>query len=222
MEMALSGPELAEYVARQVGALFPFPGDPAADAAALAAAMPEALDWADECFARIAVKCFRLGGRPFFSPLVGDAYAMFLYMLARTLHQRQAGGQLKDRLYLLNRALNGLDLFYEVQMPRVFLLVHPLGTVLGRATYGERLVVYQGVTVGGNAAYEYPEIGRGTVLFSNCSVIGRSRLGDGVRVAARACVMDADVPAGHVAFGLQPAAGIRAAKRELRGMCFVD
>ena len=41
---------------------------------------------------------------------------------------------MKDKLFLLNKALHGCDIYYEVALPSVFLLVHPLGTVLGRAS----------------------------------------------------------------------------------------
>jgi serine O-acetyltransferase len=42
-----------------------------------------------------------------------------------------ANTTLADRIYYLNKALNGLDLFYEVEMPDVFYLDHPVGTVIG-------------------------------------------------------------------------------------------
>jgi len=222
MQMELDVAALGGYVARQIGALFPIPGDETAVRAELNSALPEALDWAEECFSLIKVKCFRRDGRPYFSPLIGDQYAMFLYMLAHTVGRRGSGGTLASRLYLLNKALHGLDVFYEVKMPRVFLFVHPLGTVLGRANYGDRIVIYQGVTVGGNTKYEYPDIGRNVVLYSNSSVLGRCRLNDGALVAARACLMEIEIPANHVAFGLHPAVKFRPAKHSVQGMYYAD
>lgn len=222
MQMELDIGALGNYVARQIGALFPIPGDDSVARAELDAALPEALDWAEECFACIKVKCFRRNDRPYFSPLIGDQYAMFLYMLAHTVGRRSPGGTLASRLYLLNKALHGLDLFHEVKMPRVFLLVHPLGTVLGRAHYGDHIVIYQGVTVGGNTKYEYPDIGRDVVLYSNSSVLGRCRLNDGALVAARACLMEIEIPAGHVAFGMHPSVKWRPARHNVREMYYAD
>lgn len=42
--------------------------------------------------------------------------------------------------------------------------MHSVGTVLGRANYGEGLVVYQGVNVGGDLRLNFPTIGKGIDL----------------------------------------------------------
>lgn len=75
-------------------------------------------------------------------------YAILLCYLARVAFE--AGDrETADRVYALNKALHGFDIFYEVELPNVFFMEHPVGTVLGRAQYSDRLFLGQNVTVGG-------------------------------------------------------------------------
>jgi len=55
-----------------------------------------------------------------------------------------------EKIYCLNKCLNAIDIYFEVELPNIFLLVHPLGTVLGKAKYNDFLLVYQQCTVGSN------------------------------------------------------------------------
>ena len=59
--------------------------------------------------------------------------------------------------------MNGVDLFYAIELPPVFGAEHPLGSVMGRAKYGEGFFFYQGCTVGGTRKGEqlyYLKIGK--------------------------------------------------------------
>ena len=203
MRLYVSPENLTQYAARQLDHLFPL-GNYTDTHQALAGHIPKTLERLEYCFARIQNKYYQNQGEVIFSPLMTDQYATFLYLLANTLFEDGENRELAARVYALNKALHGLDVFYEVKLPRVFFLVHCIGTVLGRAQYGEYLVIYQGVTVGGNLDYEYPIIGSKVALFSNSSVVGKSVIHDGVLVSARAAVMDCEVPAGQVCFGQHP------------------
>jgi serine O-acetyltransferase len=44
--------------------------------------------------------------------------------------------------------LNGLDLYYQVEMPEVFFLDHAVGRVLGNGKYGNYFAFLQNCTVG--------------------------------------------------------------------------
>ena len=68
---------------------------------------------------------------------------------------------LAEKVYFYTRVNFCVDIFPTRRMPDKFLLVHPLGAILGDASYGNYLVVYQNVTVGGNPKLEYPSIGGG-------------------------------------------------------------
>lgn len=63
---------------------------------------------------------------------------------------------LADKVYYFTRVKFNMDIYPTRKLPERFLLVHPIGTILGDANYGNWLVLYQCVTVGGNPKLEYP------------------------------------------------------------------
>ena len=87
------------------------------------------------CFSKINNKYFFDGTNSVFNHLNGDQYAIFLYYLSNTLFRLNQDTNLCSKLYLLNKALHGLDAFYEVQLPDIFMVIHPISTVLGRGKY---------------------------------------------------------------------------------------
>jgi len=192
---------LAAYVEHQVAHLFP--DGFKAPAGAWSAAVSRALAALSRCFSRIAIAGYTREGEAALSHLHGDRYAVFLALLAREFH-REGDAGLASRTYLLNKALHGLDLFYEVELPEVFLLVHPVGTVIGRAKLGNFLCVYQNCTIGGtplNGTLEYPRLGEGTILFAKSTLIGRCDLGDRVVMGAGSMLVNASAPAGSLVTG---------------------
>lgn len=142
------------------------------------------------------------GGNAIFNPYHSGQYTTFLYFLSREVSS--AGfSQLADKVYYLNRMMNGLDLFYEVALPNVFALDHPLGSILGRATYGNRFVFNQNCTVGGNHDV-YPVLGDYVTLFANATVIGRCKIGNNVFISAGCYIKDEDIPDNTIVFGRSP------------------
>ena len=105
-----------------------------------------------------------------------------------------------DRIYYLNRMLNGVDLFYEVDMPTYFMLDHPLGSVMGRAVYADGFSFSQQCTVGSNKGI-YPVLGKNVTLFSGAKVLGNSTLGSNVIVSANTYILDLEVPDYSLVFG---------------------
>ncbi len=193
---------LARYFASQANAFFP-DGD-VVSADDLKPAVDETLERVRACFAGIRRKYYREGEDAVFNHRMGDHYTAFLYLLGNTLHQRKAPASVCEKTFLLNKALHGLDLFYSVRLPEVFLFIHPVGTVLGNATYGNHLVVYQNVSVGATEDNRYPCFEGGTVLFSRAAVIGGVRVGPDVVFGANAFVLGAEVPANSIVVGQYP------------------
>ena len=130
-----------------------------------------------------------------FSHLHGDQYAMWLYLLGNELHLQGAPADLCSKTFLLNKALHGCDIFHEVELPSIFLLVHPLGTVLGRAAYDDYFVSYQRVGVGSNHDI-YPRFGKHVTLRPGASVLGDCSVGDHCQIATNALLLDRDLKAG--------------------------
>ena len=99
--------------------------------------------------------------------------------------------------------LNGVDWYYQVELPAVFGAEHPLGSILGKAKYSDGLFVYQGVTIGGNKG-KYPVIGRNVVLYSDAKILGNARIGNNVVISANSYIKDEDIPDNCPVFGVSP------------------
>ena len=128
-----------------------------------------------------------------------DHMALFLYRLAR--EEAQAGRiESADRIAYLNKIRNGLDVWHTVALPVKTLFVHPIGTVLGRAKYGSSLICYQNVTVGDSKG-NYPEFLGSCLLYSNVSVLGKSKIGSNVVIGAGTLVIDKAIPNNSIVYG---------------------
>ena len=183
---------LLDYVGRQLDNFFPdgraTPSDPRCRRPATGPATPRRT-------ASTQCGC----GRRAFDHLHSSQYTIFLYYLANTLWR--AGGEraVCNKLFGLNKALNGIDLFYEIEMPEVFFIGHSVGIVLAKARYGNRLVLYQNSTVGKNHG-DAPSLGDGVVMYPNSAIIGRCEIGDGSVIAQGVSVINRDTPGGGMVF----------------------
>ena len=173
---SLKHKELRNYVSRQLQHFFP--DNDSSDLVSMDL-VDEALERTIICFSVINSPIYQDNDMIKFNHLHGDQYASFLYFLSRVAYEKG-----EDDVYyksaLLNKSLNGLDLFGHVKMPDHFLLVHPLGTIIGRAKLGDNLVIYQGVTIGGkhreDGEIDYPSLGENCVLYANSTVLGKTHL----------------------------------------------
>lgn len=188
---SLDIPGLCRLASHQVNNLFPDGQAVAADD--LQGSARQAMARLEHCFTHINNKYFFDGSQAVFDHLHGDQYAMWLYWLSNQLHRDGAPAHWCKKLFLLNKSLHGCDIFHEVDLPSIFLLVHPLGTVLGRADYSDHLLVYQRCGVGSNHDV-YPRLGPHLSLRPGSAVLGRSTVGSQVTVAAESLVLDRDIP----------------------------
>ena len=205
MKMSLTEQELSRYVVKQLSNYFPDQQQHSLDIVAI---MNKALQRIDYCFGHIRRKYYQSlddngESQTLFNHLNSDHYASFLYVLSNQAW-RENKITLAEKLFYLNKALNGFDCFYSVELPKIFMLVHPVGTVLGNAKYQDYLVVYQNVTVGSTLAGVYPEFGKGCILYSKASVIGNCRIGANTIIAANAMVINFNVSNDQMALGLYP------------------
>jgi serine O-acetyltransferase len=162
-----------------------------------------ALERLEHCFAGVHRKYYTVDGSARFDHLNGDHLATFLYFVAHTVWTRSEDRATAAKLFAANKALHGIDLFYEVEMPSVFLLAHPVGSVIGRAEYSDELFITQGCTIG-NVNGAYPRLGRGVALYAGATVLGDTTVGDDVVFGANSMVVDADIPAHSVVVGMHP------------------
>ena len=167
----------------------------------LAEAMTESLRRTELCFSNIDNKYYWKFDKPYFNPFHSGQYCVFLYFISNEISEQNS--ILADKIYYLNKALNGLDLFHEVAMPDVFFLDHPVGTVIGRATIGRYFCFGQNCTLGSNKGV-YPTLGSNVNMCPGAMILGNSKIGDHVLLAANAYVKDEDIPSCSIVFGSSP------------------
>jgi serine O-acetyltransferase len=183
---------LLKYVAHQLQQFFP---DGQNDAEQLLdACLDEALHRLENCINEV-----RMWRPSEFDYLHSTQYAIFLYFLGNTLWRKEGSNRLCVKLFLLNKALNGIDCFYEIEMPDVFFIGHTVGIVLAKATYGNYLVLYQNSTVGKNHGIA-PVIGNGVILYPNSAIIGESSILDGSVISQGVSVINRNTPGDCLVF----------------------
>jgi serine O-acetyltransferase len=149
-------------------------------------------------------KYYKSNSEVFFNPFHSAQWTIFLYYLSNSLFKTDKKNTiLCDKIYYLNRMLNSCDLFYEVNLPDIFSLDHPLGTVIGRATFKNYFSFTQGCTVGNNKGI-FPVFGENVKMLSNSKILGNSRIGDNVIIAANTYIKDIDIPDNSIVFGNSP------------------
>ena len=188
-----SSDSLLSYVGRQLDNFFP-DGRGEAERPALQSQLEPALRRLERCIAEV-----RMWAPGRFDHLHSSQYTTFLYYLANTLWRSGGAHALCDKLFGLNKALNGIDLFYEIDMPEVFFIGHSVGIVLAKARYGNRLVLYQNSTVGKNHG-QAPSLGDGVVMYTPSAVIGRCEIGPGSVIAQGTSIVNRSTPGNCMVF----------------------
>ena len=191
MKTSLSREALARYLARQLDHFFPDEATGIEDE--IERYLPSTLDRLAALVAGIQPPLFHRSGEPHFNHLHGDQYSIFLYLIANEIGTKGGSAEVATKFYLLNKALHGIDAFYEIRLPRLFLFFHPVGTVLGRAEYSDGFMVAQQCIVG-NVRGDYPKLGRGVALCAGSAVIGAAEVGDEVTFGAGSLLIGGQVP----------------------------
>jgi len=169
--------------------------------------LEEVLVKTKHCFSFNKNKYYHKKNEVYFHPFHSGQYTIFLYLLSRMLFL-QSRLVLADKVYCLNKALNGVDLYHEIELPEIFGLDHPIGTVLGRAKYSDFFYFSQNCTVGNNHGL-YPSFGRNVTLLAGAMVIGNCKVGDNCIISAKTFVKDQDIPSNSLVFGTSPKLAIK-------------
>lgn len=143
-----------------------------------------------------------------FSPMNSVQYSIFLYLLSNTLYHSKDCLKEAEVVYYLNKIMHSCDWFYAIDLPNIFFAEHPLGSVMGRAKYGNNFFFYQGCTVGGNinryGELTYPVLGNNVLMYANSSVLGNCNIGNHVIISAGSQIINQDIPSSSIAFGTSP------------------
>jgi serine O-acetyltransferase len=208
MQLEIPKHDLLELLKKQLGNFFPLSKS---DHLVLEESMSIVLDRAEYCFSKTTNRYYSKNGSPYFNPFHSGQYSIFLYYFSNTVYKTnyERKNLLADKIYYLNKAMNSLDLFYEVELPKVFFTDHAVGSVLARATYGEYFSFSQNCTVGNNKGV-YPVLGENVVVGPGSMILGKCSIGSHVIVAANSFVKDTDIPSYSLVFGQHPNVVIRA------------
>lgn len=212
MKMSLPGPRLLDYCSDQLKIFFPDKGP--IRKTDLRKCFGLSLERAEYSFSKVSLKYFRDGKDVTFNHLHSDQYAMFLYIFANTLFKKEGDISISTKLFLLNKCLHGIDAFYDVNLPEIFLFVHPIGTVLGRGTYGNYFVVYQRCGIGSNHDV-YPVMKEYVTLRPGSSILGNCHIEKNCTIAAGSLILDKDLRSDSVYIGNPRDHIIRKAKNYL-------
>ena len=158
----------------------------------------------DVCFSQNKNKYYSKNGEAYFNPYHSGQYTVFLYYFSNTVfHEAKDNRTLADKIYYLNKIMNAIDLFYEVELPEVFMLDHPVGSVIGRAKFGNHFSFTQNCTIGNNHNI-FPIIGEHVTVSANSMILGNCKIGNNVILGAGTCIKDDDIPDNSVVFGSSP------------------
>jgi serine O-acetyltransferase len=183
---------LVRYVCRQVGHFFP-DDDPDLEAV-VAASIETALARTRHC-----INAVKPWPQDALDVLHTSQYTTFLYFLGNQCWLQSGSRSVCNKLFGLNKALNGIDLFYETKMPEIFFIGHSVGIVIANVQLSDYLVLFQNCTIG-RVGEKRPEIGRGVVLFPSAAIVGACRVGDNTVVSQGCALSNIDIPGNTLVF----------------------
>jgi serine O-acetyltransferase len=201
MLLKLNQDQIAAMVTKQIGNLFVY--NVSEDEVILRNGVSRALAECEYCFSFSKNKYYKKERRVFFDPFHSGQYCIFLYFLSRTVWKEGHNDDLASKIYYLNKIFNSVDLYYEVDLPSIFGLDHPLGSVMGRARYSNYFFFTQGCTVG-NIKGKYPVIEENVSMYAGSKILGDVTIGSNCIIGANAFIKDQDIPSCSVVFGQSP------------------
>lgn len=161
-----------------------------------------------------SIRNYYEGGITKFNPLHVGQWTIFLYQIARKLYlESPSNRDLCDKIYGLTKTISSMDIYYEINMPNIWLCEHPEGSIMGRAEYSDYFYFMQGCTVGSNRGI-CPRFGKHVIMLSNSKVLGDCTIGNYVIFAANSYVIDEDIPSCSIVFGQHPNSTIKRISKE--------
>ena len=155
------------------------------------------------CFINCGNKYYSKDNDFVFSPFHSVQYLIYLYYLANTIFREKGNHDLSTKIYYLNKVMNCVDWYYEISLPDIFCAEHPIGSVMGRATYSNKFFFYQGCTVGGSNG-KYPVLGENLIMYSNTTILGNSLVGSNVVLSSGTLIVNEEIPENSIVFGRSP------------------
>jgi serine O-acetyltransferase len=122
--------------------------------------------------------------------------ALLAHRVAHAL--QEAGVPLAPRaIAYVTRSITGVEIHPAARIGGEFFIDHGSGVVIGEtAEIGERVTLYQGVTLGGTGfqrGKRHPTVGDNVTVGSGAKLLGPIAVGDGAKIGANTVVVE-DVP----------------------------
>lgn len=134
-----------------------------------------------------------------FDYLHSTQYCLYLYFLSNTIWRHEECSEVCSRLFFLNKILNGIDCFYEIELPEIFFIGHSVGVVFAKAKYSNYFVIYQNSTIGKNHGIA-PDLGEGLIMYPNTAVIGRCSIKPRTVLSQGVGIINNDTPGECIVF----------------------
>jgi serine O-acetyltransferase len=119
----------------------------------------------------------------------------------------------------MTRAVTGVEIHPAAVIGKEFFIDHGAGVVVGEtAVIGDRVTLYQGVTLGGTGfqrGKRHPTLGDNVTVGSGAKLLGPIAVGDGAKVGANTVVVE-DVPPGATVVG-NPGHPVRVEGKRVEG-----
>jgi serine O-acetyltransferase len=117
------------------------------------------------------------------------------------------------------RSITGVEIHPAAEIGKEFFIDHGSGVVIGEtARVGDRVTLYQGVTLGGTGfqrGKRHPTLGDNVTVGSGAKLLGPIAVGDNAKIGANTVVVE-DVPAGATVVG-NPGHPVRVEGRKVEG-----
>jgi serine O-acetyltransferase len=144
--------------------------------------------------------------------------ALLAHRVAHAL--QEAGVPLAPRaIAYVTRSITGVEIHPAAKIGGEFFIDHGSGVVIGEtAEIGERVTLYQGVTLGGTGfqrGKRHPTLGDNVTVGSGAKLLGPIAVGDGAKVGANTVVVE-DVPPGATVVG-NPGHPVRVEGKRVEG-----
>lgn len=145
---------------------------------------------------------------PYFDPLHTCQWTLFLYFMANTIfrfenEKIEAARVVCDKIYGQAKTMSGCDIYFEVEMPEKFYFDYPLGSHIGRATFGNGFSFVQGCTVDDKDG-KFPVIGENVVMLAGSKILGNSHVGNSCVISEGTIIVDEDIQDNSIVYGKSP------------------
>ena len=197
---------LSDYVCRQLQTFYPDNNNPKE---LISLNTEEALEKS-----LYSISYVKYRGFTTFSHLHSDLYAQYIYFLSNIIWKKHEDRITASKLFYLNKTLHGFNCMYDTQLPDIFLFTHPVGAVLGKATYSNYTVFCQNITVGMHQD-RTPILGEKLFLAPQSIILGNCTIASECAISASTLIINENIPAKSIVFGKTPNLVIRQNSRNI-------